>query len=65
MDTAVEKNVHVHAELDEPANKRLAHTASEQKRRLQINIGFAELKQIIPDCKSTDSKALVLNKGML
>ncbi|KAI8361563.1 hypothetical protein B0O80DRAFT_162618 [Mortierella sp. GBAus27b] len=51
-------------ELVSPS-RRVAHIASEQKRREKINSGFEELKSVIPECaQNTDSKASILRKAV-
>ncbi|RUP45561.1 hypothetical protein BC936DRAFT_148011 [Jimgerdemannia flammicorona] len=46
-------------------SRREAHILAEQKRRGNINLGFDELKSVVPTCaNTTDSKAMILKKGM-
>ncbi|KAL1919668.1 uncharacterized protein VTP21DRAFT_1599 [Calcarisporiella thermophila] len=46
-----------------PDSRRLAHVMSEKKRRNMININFEELRQSVPGCNSSDSKAVILRKA--
>ncbi|KJE96289.1 hypothetical protein CAOG_006632 [Capsaspora owczarzaki ATCC 30864] len=43
---------------------KLAHVASEKRRRDSIQVGFDELRTVVPDCSSCYSKASVLQRTL-
>lgn len=43
--------------------RRAAHLESEKKRRLHINQGFEDLRDLVPRCTEMDSKAEILRKS--
>lgn len=45
------------------ASRRAAHLESEKKRRQNINVGFEDLRQLVPYCTELDSKAEILRKS--
>ena len=44
-------------------SRRAAHLESEKKRRLHINQGFEDLRELVPRCHEMDSKAEILRKS--
>ncbi|KAK9478133.1 hypothetical protein V1514DRAFT_331704 [Lipomyces japonicus] len=64
--TSVDAKINTHTTKSPGSNRRFAHILSEQRRRENINGGFLELKDAIPQCRGAqDSKAAILRKAVI